>query len=118
MSLVLQRIEQTRDALVDALAERNWEAIGQLDLACRSCMEDVLGEPQVDEAALRINLEELLGCIGNCWRRRRESVRRSSMRCSRSIKHRTLQRFTICSVNAQLIRIRCAINLTVHGFLT
>ena len=42
MSPVLQRIEQTRDALVDALAERNWEAIGQLDLACRSCMEDVL----------------------------------------------------------------------------
>ncbi len=71
MSLVLQRIEQTRDALVDALAERNWEAIGQLDLACRSCMEDVLSESEVDEAALRNNLEELLGCIGSCWRRRR-----------------------------------------------
>lgn len=61
MSLVLQRIEQTRDALVGALAERNWEAIGQLDLACRSCMEDVLSESEVDEAALRNNLEELLG---------------------------------------------------------
>jgi hypothetical protein len=61
MSLVLQRIEQTRDALVDALAERNWEAIGELDLACRSCMEDVLSEASVDEAALRDNLEELLG---------------------------------------------------------
>jgi hypothetical protein len=31
MSLVLQRIEETRDALVDALAERNWDAIGELD---------------------------------------------------------------------------------------
>ncbi|KHK62900.1 flagellar assembly protein FliT [Pseudomonas frederiksbergensis] len=61
MSLVLQRIEQTRDALVGALAERNWEAIGQLDLACRSCMEDVMSESEVDEAALRNNLEELLG---------------------------------------------------------
>lgn len=61
MSLVLQRIEQTRDALIGALAERNWEAIGQLDLACRSCMEDVLSESEVDEAALRNNLEELLG---------------------------------------------------------
>jgi hypothetical protein len=61
MSQALQRIEQTRDALVEALAERDWEAISQLDLACRSCMEDVLGEPQVDEAALRMNLEELLG---------------------------------------------------------
>lgn len=61
MSLVLQRIEQTRDALVGALAERNWEAIGRLDLACRTCMEDVLGEPEVDEAALRSNLEALMG---------------------------------------------------------
>jgi flagellar protein FliT len=61
MSLVLQRIEQTREALVGALAERNWEAIGELDMACRSCMEDVLSEVILDEAALRDNLEELLG---------------------------------------------------------
>ncbi|KTC33032.1 MAG: flagellar protein FliT [Pseudomonas sp.] len=61
MSAVLQRIEETREALVDALAERNWQAIGELDLACRSCMEDVLSEAAVDEVALRSNLEELLG---------------------------------------------------------
>ncbi|AIC18783.1 MULTISPECIES: flagellar protein FliT [Pseudomonas] len=61
MSLVLQRIEETREALVAALAERNWEAIGQLDLACRSCMEDILSETPEDEAALRENLQELLG---------------------------------------------------------
>ncbi|MBV4553168.1 flagellar protein FliT [Pseudomonas sp. SWRI102] len=65
MSLALQRIEQTREALVDALAERNWEAIGQLDLACRTCMEDVMSESEVDEAALRSNLEELLGVYRN-----------------------------------------------------
>jgi len=61
MSLVLQRIEQTREALVGALAERNWEVIGALDLDCRSCMEDVMSEAILDEAALRDNLEELLG---------------------------------------------------------
>lgn len=61
MSAVLQRIEETRVALVDALAERNWQAIGELDLACRSCVEDVLEEVEVDEVALRSNLEELLG---------------------------------------------------------
>jgi len=61
MSLVLQRIEHTREALVGALVERNWEAIGVLDLACRSCMEDLLSEASVGEAALRDNLEELLG---------------------------------------------------------
>ena len=60
MSLVLQRIADTREALVSALAERNWEAIGELDLACRSCMEDVLSEASMDEVALRDNLEELL----------------------------------------------------------
>jgi hypothetical protein len=61
MSLVLQRIEETREALVGALAERDWEAIGQLDLACRACMDDVLSEAPLDETALRNNLEELLG---------------------------------------------------------
>jgi hypothetical protein len=60
MSLVLQRIADTREALVTALAERNWEAIGELDLACRSCMEDVMAEAALDEVALRDNLEELL----------------------------------------------------------
>ncbi|WP_192563992.1 flagellar protein FliT [Pseudomonas gozinkensis] len=60
MSLVLQRIADTREALVGALAERNWEAIGELDLACRSCMEDVMAEASLDEEALRNNLEELL----------------------------------------------------------
>jgi hypothetical protein len=60
MSLVLQRIEETREALVDALAERNWEAIGELDLACRSCMEDVMRR-LAGRGALRDNLEELLG---------------------------------------------------------
>ncbi|MFG6207776.1 flagellar protein FliT [Pseudomonas retamae] len=60
MSLVLQRIADTREALVGALAERNWEAIGELDLACRSCMEDVMAEAATDEVALRDNLEELL----------------------------------------------------------
>jgi hypothetical protein len=60
MSLVLQRIADTREALVTALAERNWEAIGELDLACRSCMEDVMAEAALDEDALRNNLEELL----------------------------------------------------------
>lgn len=60
MSLVLQRIEETREALLRALAERDWEAITQLDLACRACMEDVLGEIGLDEDVLRAKLEELL----------------------------------------------------------
>ena len=60
MSQALQRIEQTREALVEALAERDWQAIGELDVACRSCVEDVLSEVPVDEQALRENLQSLL----------------------------------------------------------
>lgn len=56
----LQRIQETRDALIDALAERNWEAIGELDLACRQSVESVLDDAPVDEAVLRENLEGLL----------------------------------------------------------
>lgn len=36
MSHALQRIDETREALVDALAERNWDAIGELDMGCLS----------------------------------------------------------------------------------
>ncbi|RUT37362.1 flagellar protein FliT [Pseudomonas sp. PAMC 29040] len=56
----LQRIQETREALIDALAERNWDAIGQLDSACRVSVESVLDEAPVDEAVLRENLEGLL----------------------------------------------------------
>ena len=56
----LQRIEETREALIHALAQRNWEAIGELDTACRACVENVLTETPVDEAVLRQNLEGLL----------------------------------------------------------
>ncbi|KEX90402.1 flagellar assembly protein FliT [Pseudomonas putida] len=60
MSLVLQRIEETREALVDALAARNWDMIGELDVACRECVDEVLTEAPIDEVALRSNLESLL----------------------------------------------------------
>ncbi|GAB7529774.1 flagellar protein FliT [Pseudomonas sp. 3A(2025)] len=56
-----QRIAETREALVEALAERDWEAIGRLDLACRECIETVTTEAAADQPGLRDNLEELLG---------------------------------------------------------
>jgi flagellar protein FliT len=61
MSAALKRIEETREALVGALAERDWETIGKLDLACRECVEAVVSEAPADEPGLRSNLEELLG---------------------------------------------------------
>ena len=60
MSHALRRIEETREALIDALAARNWDAIGELDTTCRECVEEVLSEAPIDEEAVRSNLEELL----------------------------------------------------------
>ena len=60
MSAALKRIEETREALIGALAERDWEAIGKLDLACRACVDDVISEATPNAPELRTNLEELL----------------------------------------------------------
>lgn len=60
MSHALQRIDETREALLGALAERNWDAVGELDLGCRAVIDEVLSEVPVDEGALREKLESLL----------------------------------------------------------
>lgn len=60
MSQVMLRIAQTRDALEGALAKRDWQAISELDIACRNCVDDVFTEDGLDEASLRTNLEGLL----------------------------------------------------------
>jgi len=60
MSAVLERIEQTREALLGALASRDWETITELDLSCRVCVEDVLAEASANEQGVRSSLEELL----------------------------------------------------------
>ncbi|WP_407315852.1 flagellar protein FliT [Pseudomonas sp. nanlin1] len=57
----LQKIEQTRDALVDALVKGDWQAIGVLDVECRACVDSVLSGPAENPAELSSNLESLLG---------------------------------------------------------
>ncbi|ATP49192.1 flagellar protein FliT [Pseudomonas kermanshahensis] len=56
----LQRIEDTRQALNEALQARDWAAIGELDLACRAQMDELLQGAVEDEAAVRVNLEALM----------------------------------------------------------
>ncbi len=61
MSAALKRIEETREALVVALAERDWATISELDVACRACVDDALSEATPEAPPeLRNNLEELL----------------------------------------------------------
>ncbi|MFK8333108.1 flagellar protein FliT [Pseudomonas sp. BJa5] len=60
MSHALQRMDDTRDALLNALGARDWEAIGKLDESCRSCIDEMLNEASMDEAVVREKLEGLL----------------------------------------------------------
>lgn len=61
MSEVIERIEQAREALLAALDSRDWDAIGELDLECRICVDDVLAEASLNEDAVKGSLEQLLG---------------------------------------------------------
>jgi len=60
MSMVIERIEQTRKALLAALAGRDWDAVSELDLECRLCVDDVLSEASHNESQVRASLEQLL----------------------------------------------------------
>ncbi|ELF6204628.1 flagellar protein FliT [Pseudomonas putida] len=60
MNDVIARISGAREALLAALASRDWSAVGELDLECRLCVEDVLAEARDNEAEVRASLEQLL----------------------------------------------------------
>lgn len=60
MSAVLERIEQTRYALLGALESRDWESITELDMNCRDCVEDILAETLGNEQRVRSSLQDLL----------------------------------------------------------
>jgi len=59
MSEVIERIDQARELLLAALASRDWEAVGELDLECRLCVDDVLAEALSNEDKVRASLEQL-----------------------------------------------------------
>lgn len=60
MSASVQRLENTGNALREALAKQDWAAIGELDLQCRQAVDEVMLEPTRDEALLRARMEELM----------------------------------------------------------
>lgn len=60
MSNAIQRFDETRDALLCALDQRDWDAIGRLDETCRACIDDMLTAPVVDEGEVKAKLEGLL----------------------------------------------------------
>lgn len=56
----LQRIETIREAMNVALASRDWGVIGDLDMACRAELDEIVQAPGQDEGAVKDNLQALL----------------------------------------------------------
>lgn len=60
MNSSVQRLQATGVALRDALANKDWSAIGELDLQCRMAVDAAMVEGVQDEEQLRANLQQLL----------------------------------------------------------
>jgi hypothetical protein len=57
---VLQQIENTRLALIDAFQQEDWERIGALDSTCREQVSAAMAESADIEEALRDQMEALV----------------------------------------------------------
>lgn len=87
MTLAVQQIEQTREALGAALAEQDWEAIARLDLECREHVDAAMVEPLEDDSDLKRSLEGLLVLyreLVHAVTRQREDVAGEIIRVNRS----------------------------------
>lgn len=60
MSSSVQLLEATGNALRDALARRDWTAIGELDVQCRQAVDEAMVEAVRDEDLLRDRMQTLL----------------------------------------------------------
>lgn len=60
MSSSVQLLEAAGTALRDALARRDWAAIGELDAQCRQAVDEAMAEAVRDEDVLRERMQELL----------------------------------------------------------
>lgn len=59
MSSSVQFLEETGSALRAALDNRDWAAIGELDLRCRQAVEEAMAQAGDDTGELRARLGEL-----------------------------------------------------------
>lgn len=60
MSAAVKRLEETGNALRDAMVQQDWTAISVLDLQCRQVIDAVMEEPRENESKIRQHLEELV----------------------------------------------------------
>ncbi|MBA1247946.1 flagellar protein FliT [Pseudomonas luteola] len=89
MSLALQRLDETRDALAVALECQDWDSIGPLDFACRTYVDEAMREIPRDDDALRLSLEKLLAFYGKliyASRMQRNEIAKEASKAKRSQK--------------------------------
>jgi flagellar protein FliT len=60
MSAAVKRLEETGNALRDAMVQQDWTAISVLDLQCRQVIDAAMVEPRENEAEIRQRLQELV----------------------------------------------------------
>lgn len=60
MSAAVRHLEETGDALRNAMAQQDWTSISVLDLQCREVIEAAMAEPREDDSTIRQRLQDLL----------------------------------------------------------
>lgn len=60
MSATVAQLELSGTALRQALADKNWEIIGELDLQCRQAVDNALNDPACQTEELREKMQDLL----------------------------------------------------------
>ncbi|BAN49739.1 flagellar protein FliT [Metapseudomonas resinovorans] len=60
MNASVQRLEATGSALREALARKDWAAIGELDQLCRQAVDDAMIDAVEDPEQLGSRMQELL----------------------------------------------------------
>ncbi len=59
-SSTVEQLQITSSALRNALAQQDWQAVGELDLQCRHAVDSAMADPQQQNDELRERMEELL----------------------------------------------------------
>lgn len=59
-SSTVEQLKNTSTALRDALAQQDWQAVGELDLQCRQAVDSAMADPHQQTDELRDRMQELL----------------------------------------------------------
>ncbi len=59
-SSTVEQLQNTSTALRDALAQQDWQAVGELDLQCRQAVDNAMADPHQENDELRERMQDLL----------------------------------------------------------